>query len=264
MSEFDERRFERHLAERSGSGDRRVLVLDPQAAGALLCRRLCAGHRGRGEGATAALDVAVALRGGGISLLRRAGPRRALRLRVRPTERQQHLEALAAHHRQLADLGGELPGEFREPRRAGRRGDRPHRRPRARRRCASTNRPSARPAPTALSTTRRSPTNSPRASTRRAASRRLRMLYLRNARYGYLRWGADGKVRQLDAALSAPSGGRASARSDEHDRGAGRAPRPRDRDQGVAGRLGRDRPGEAASTRSCAPRSSRRAPSAAC
>ena len=24
------------------------------------------------------------------------------------------------------------------------------------------------------------------------------MLYLRNARYGYLRWGADGKVRQLD------------------------------------------------------------------
>ena len=23
-------------------------------------------------------------------------------------------------------------------------------------------------------------------------------LYLRNARYGYLRWGADGKVRQLD------------------------------------------------------------------
>jgi hypothetical protein len=28
-------------------------------------------------------------------------------------------------------------------------------------------------------------------------------LYLRNARYGYLRWGADGKVRQLDE----PSGG---------------------------------------------------------
>ena len=27
---------------------------------------------------------------------------------------------------------------------------------------------------------------------------RLRMLYLRNARYCYLRWGADGKVRQLD------------------------------------------------------------------
>ena len=30
-------------------------------------------------------------------------------------------------------------------------------------------------------------------------------LYLRNARDGYLRWGADGKVRQLDAAVSARS-----------------------------------------------------------
>ena len=45
---------------------------------------------------------------------------------------------------------------------------------------------------------RRSPTSSPRASTRRAGSTRLPHLYLRNARYGYLRWGADGKVRQLD------------------------------------------------------------------
>ena len=67
-----------------------------------------------------------------------------------------------------------------------------------------TNRPSARPAQTALSTTRRSPTSWPRASTRRAASSRSRTLYLRDARDCYLRWGADGKVRQLDAAVSAP------------------------------------------------------------
>ena len=40
--------------------------------------------------------------------------------------------------------------------------------------------------------------NSPRASTRRGLRDRSPMLYLRNARYGYLRWGADGKVRQLD------------------------------------------------------------------
>ena len=33
---------------------------------------------------------------------------------------------------------------------------------------------------------------------RRAASRRLPRLYLQDARYGYLRWGADGKVRQLE------------------------------------------------------------------
>ena len=26
-------------------------------------------------------------------------------------------------------------------------------------------------------------------------------LYLQNARYGYLRWGADGKVRQLDGSI---------------------------------------------------------------
>ena len=65
-------------------------------------------------------------------------------------------------------------------------------------RCASTNRPSARRAPMALFTTRRSPTNSPRASTRRAVSRDFAHVYLRKARYGYLRWGADGKVRQLD------------------------------------------------------------------
>ena len=48
--------------------------------------------------------------------------------------RQAHFEALADHHRQLADLGGALPGEFRKPRRAGRRGNRPDRRPRPRRR----------------------------------------------------------------------------------------------------------------------------------
>ena len=32
-------------------------------------------------------------------------------------------------------------------------------------------------------------------------------LYLRNARHCYLRWGADGKVRQLDEHVSAPAGG---------------------------------------------------------
>ena len=34
-------------------------------------------------------------------------------------------------------------------------------------------------------------------------------LYLRNARYGYLRWGAVGKVRQLDETYPAPQTGRA-------------------------------------------------------
>ena len=68
-------------------------------------------------------------------------------------------------------------------------------------------------------------------------------MYLRNARYGYLRWGADGKVRQLDELYPPSPGARAGTHADEHDRGDGRTPRPGDRDQGVAGRLGRDRLG---------------------
>ena len=65
-------------------------------------------------------------------------------------------------------------------------------------RCVSTNRPSARRATTALSTTKRSPTN---CAARFYAARgfdEFATVYLRDARYGYLRWGADGKVRQLD------------------------------------------------------------------
>ena len=51
-----------------------------------------------------------------------------------PDQQVSHLEALAAHHKQLVDLGGELPGEFREPRRPGRRRDRTPGGPRTRRR----------------------------------------------------------------------------------------------------------------------------------
>ena len=69
------------------------------------------------------------------------------------------------------DLGGELSGEFREPRRAGRRRDRPPGGPRSGGQATSTKRPSVRPAPMALSTTKHSPTNWLRASTRRVGSR---------------------------------------------------------------------------------------------
>ncbi len=69
-------------------------------------------------------------------------------------------------------------------------------------------------------------------------------LYLRNARYCYVRWGADGKVRQLEEMhprlrTEEPAPGPTNTVGD-----AGRTPRPRDRDQGVAGRLGRDGAGE--------------------
>ena len=48
------------------------------------------------------------------------------------------------------------------------------------------------------------------------------------------------------SAVSAAQARRASARTDEHDRGAGRASGPRDRHQRVASGVGRDRPGKTA------------------
>ena len=106
------------------------------------------------------------------------------------------------------NLGDELSREFREPRRTGRRGDRPHRRPRARCRAALRTghplgtRKRLRPQ------RRRWPTNS---AARFYAARgfdEIAHLYLRRCPAGYLRWGADGKVRQLDRAVSAPEEGR--------------------------------------------------------
>ena len=64
--------------------------------------------------------------------------------------------------------------------------------------------------------------------------------YLHNARHCYLRWGADGKVRQLEEMYPHLREEESVARADEHNRGAGRAARPCDGHQGVAGRLERD------------------------
>ncbi len=69
-------------------------------------------------------------------------------------------------------------------------------------------------------------------------------LYLRNARYGYLRWGADGKVRQLEAMYPHLRVEESRGRRDEYDRDTGRTPRSCDRDQGVTDRLERDGAGE--------------------
>ena len=137
------------------------------------------------------------LRGGRVSLLRRALPRGVLRLR-----------AAERATRSISRRWPRTTGSSRSGRRTARRTSRTAPRWSARRSPASkagssmpsgsTSRRSARRATNGSSTTRRSPTSSPRASTRRAASRQIAQLYLRNARYCYLRWGADGKVRQLD------------------------------------------------------------------
>jgi hypothetical protein len=71
-------------------------------------------------------------------------------------------------------------------------------------------------------------------------------LYLRNARDCYLRWGADGKVRQLGAMYPRLRTEGARTCFDKHDRSVCRATRPRNGDQGLASHIGRDRAGEAA------------------
>ena len=68
-------------------------------------------------------------------------------------------------------------------------------------------------------------------------------LYLGNARDGYLRWGADAKVRQLDETYPYLRDRKPLRRFGRHDRDGRRTPRPRDRDQGVASHLQRNRPG---------------------
>ena len=116
-------------------------------------------------------------------------------------QRRQHVEALVAHHRQLEIWAANCPDNFENRTRgfvghteiaAG------SGRPRSSRPSVCTRKQSNLPAQIALSTTRRSRTRLRRGSTRRAASRPSRKPHLRNARYCYLRWGAEGKVRQLD------------------------------------------------------------------
>ncbi len=69
-------------------------------------------------------------------------------------------------------------------------------------------------------------------------------VYLRTARYRYVRWGADGKVRQLDRLYPYLRENEPVPGPTQYDRGAGRTSGSRDRCQGVANRLKRDRAGK--------------------
>ena len=69
--------------------------------------------------------------------------------------------------------------------------------------------------------------------------------YLRNARYCYLRWGADGKVRQLDESYPRLRSERQHPRRQPRSARPGRTSRSHDRRQSLPGGLGRDRSGEA-------------------
>ena len=114
-----------------------------------------------------------------------------------PDRQRQHLEALATHHQAARNMGGELPGEFRKSRGAGGRGDRTNRRPGSRGEHLYEQ---------AIRSAHANGFVHNEALANELAARfyaargfeKIAHAYLREARYCYLRWGADGKVRQLD------------------------------------------------------------------
>ena len=128
---FDELQFERHLASNPVLALAGVLVLDSKDASPLLCRGLCFRCRCIVEGATAALDVAIAIRNGRVSLLWRTIPRGSLGFRISRPETAA-FRGSGGSPSAARNMGGELPGEFRKPRCAGGRGDRTNRGPRIR------------------------------------------------------------------------------------------------------------------------------------
>ena len=143
-------------------------------------------------------------------------------------------------------LGGELPGEFREPRRAGRRRDRPPAR-------AAISRP-MHLYEQAIRSARANGFVHNEALANELAARFYAARGFEKVRACMsagrpLRLRPLGRRRQGAAtrsAVSAAPRGRAGLRADRHDRGAGRTPRPRDGDQSVASGVERDRAGKAA------------------
>src|SRR5262249_15931290 len=105
-------------------------VLDPQAAGALLCRRLYCRHRVLLACAADAvvIGIGIGLRGSRIPLLQRAWWGGTLRLRSGRRARTA-FGGVSGTPPTTRNQGGALPGELREPRRAGGRRNCPARKP---------------------------------------------------------------------------------------------------------------------------------------
>ena len=114
-----------------------------------------------------------------------------------PDERQEHFEALEAHYKQLAIWARTLPGEFRKPRRTGGGGDCAHRRTGSG--CHALYEQAIRSA--RANGFVQNEALAYEFAARFYAARGLETFadaYLRNARTCYDRWGAHGKVKQLD------------------------------------------------------------------
>ena len=172
-----------------------MLVLDPENAGVLSCRRLCLRRQGRAKGATTC-GVGLLFEAA-IVTLQCALPR-CLRIRRRAGWRKAAARvALAAHHKQLQILEERCPENFEN--RAALVG-------------AEMARIEGRDVEAmglyeqAIRSARANGFIHNEAVAYELASRfyaargfdDIAHVYLRKARDGYLRWGADGKVRQLD------------------------------------------------------------------
>ena len=196
-AQFDEAALRTALRGRSAPRAAFVLVLDPQIAGALLCRRLCIRNRTPNRSAYSCCGPRRhSLRSPNTASTARLRARRTARA-ISADEQPAHLEALAAHHRQLEIWAHHCPENFGN-------------------RTALVGAEIAR---------LKAGTSTPSVSTKRPSGWRVQngfvqnegiagelaarfyaargfetiaQAYLRNARYCYLRWGADGKVRQLD------------------------------------------------------------------
>ena len=195
--DFDQLEVERRFSDTPNFWFCRDLLLGPKAPGPRLCGRLRRGGRCVIEGAAAAVGVGGALRGdAGTSFLWRLGPGRLLRDRA-ADQRMRHLEALTTHHRQLQIYADNCPENFEN-------------------RAALVGAEIARLEGREIDAERlyEQAIRSARANgfihhvalayelaARFYAARghdEIARLYLENASDGYLRWGADAKVRQLD------------------------------------------------------------------
>ena len=109
---FDEEQFERQLEEEPSLGSRRLLVLDPQAAGTCPRRRPRRCAHGGGEGRATSLDDAGDLRAGGLPFLRCAGAGRTLSTSHLLPSVAAPIGPLPTHHRQLEEWAEHCPENF--------------------------------------------------------------------------------------------------------------------------------------------------------
>jgi hypothetical protein len=181
-----------------------VLVLDTKAVGALFGWRLCCGCGCLINGATATVDIDVTVRNGGASLY--GAPSQAAYCDSAPAgDKQRHLNPLDVHHRQLQVWAENCPKNF-ENRAAlvgaeiSRLGGRELDAERLYEHAVRSARANGFIHNEALAN---------EIAARFYAARafeKIARVYLRDARYGYLRWGANGKVRQLDEMYPPTSG----------------------------------------------------------